>query len=169
MARNDNLRGKSQDRRPTPPPPKQKSWWRRLLRGLFVWGFAAALLAVIVVGSAVFMAAQSLPSFENLKSSQTAQTIVVRARDGTELVALGPSYGKWLPYGQIPGVMKDAMVSVEDRRFRSHIGVDPIGVVRSLMVRVESGYWRQGGSTSTQQLARNVFLNNNRTFGRKLR
>jgi len=169
MARNDNLRGKSQDRRPTPPPPKQKSWWRRLLRGLFVWGFAAALLAVIVVGSAVFMAAQSLPSFENLKSSQTAQTIVVRARDGTELVALGPSYGKWLPYGQIPGVMKDAMVSVEDRRFRSHIGVDPIGVVRSLMVRVESGYWRQGGSTITQQLARNIFLNNNRTFGRKLR
>jgi penicillin-binding protein 1A len=65
--------------------------------------------------------------------------------------------------------MKEAMVSVEDRRFRSHIGVDPIGVVRSLMVRAESGYWRQGGSTITQQLARNVFLNNNRTFGRKIR
>jgi len=168
MARNDNLRGKPQGSQPS-PPPRKKPLWRRMLRGLFVWGFAAALLFVIVLGSAVFMAAQSLPSFDNLKSSQTAQTIVVRARDGTELISLGPSYGKWLPYEQIPAVMRDAMVSVEDRRFRSHIGVDPIGVVRSLMVRVESGYWRQGGSTITQQLARNIFLNNNRTFGRKLR
>jgi penicillin-binding protein 1A len=140
-----------------------------MLRGLLVWGFAVLLLCAIVLGAAVFMTAQSLPSFDEMKSSQNAQTIVVRARDGTELVSLGPSYGKWLGYGQIPGIMKEAMVSVEDRRFRSHIGVDPIGVVRSLMVRAESGYWRQGGSTITQQLARNVFLNNNRTFGRKIR
>jgi penicillin-binding protein 1A len=104
-----------------------------------------------------------------MKSSQNGQTIVVRARDGTQLVALGPSYGKWLGYNEIPQVMKDAIVSTEDRRFRQHIGVDPIGVARSLMVRAQSGHWRQGGSTLTQQLARNVFLNNNRTFGRKAR
>jgi len=168
MARNDNLRGRSQGRSP-PPKPKKKPLWRRVLRGVVIWGIAAVLLAAILIGSAVFMTAQSLPSFTDMKSSQNAQTIVVRARDGTELISLGPSYGKWLPYDQIPRIMTDAMVSVEDRRFRSHIGVDPIGVVRSLMVRAESGYWRQGGSTITQQLARNVFLNNNRTFGRKIR
>src|SRR5690606_31319205 len=82
---------------------------------------------------------------------------------------LGPSYGRWLAYEDIPPVMKEAMVTVEDRRFRSHFGIDPIAVVRSLWVRLETGSWRQGGSTITQQLARNVFLNNNRTFGRKLR
>jgi penicillin-binding protein 1A len=169
MARNDRLRSNSQGRRPPVPPPEKKPRWRRVLRGFFVWSFALALLGVIVLGAAVAMTAQSLPSFGDLKSSQNGQTIVVRARDGSELIALGPSYGRWLPYDQIPEVMKDAMVSVEDRRFRSHIGVDPIGVVRSLMVRLESGYWRQGGSTITQQLARNVFLNNSRTFGRKLR
>ncbi|MBW8752725.1 MAG: PBP1A family penicillin-binding protein [Sphingomonadales bacterium] len=170
MARNDNLR-KTQS--PPPPPPKKpkkspsRLW--RFFRGTFIWGFALALLVAVVVGVSVLVAAQSLPSYDKLKSSQNGQMIVVRARDGSELISLGPSYGKWVPYKDIPQVMKDATVSVEDRRFRSHIGVDPIGVARSLMVRVESGRWRQGGSTITQQLARTVFLNNSKTFDRKIR
>ncbi len=171
MARNDNLR-KTQGSPPPPPPRKPKkprSGFRRFVRRLFVWGVAAALLVAIVVGVAVFVAEQSLPSYAKLKSSQNGQMIIVRARDGSELVSLGPSYGQWLPYDQIPQVMKDASISVEDRRFRSHIGVDPIGIARSLMVRVETGHWRQGGSTITQQLARTVFLNSNRTFDRKIR
>src|SRR5687768_980181 len=65
--------------------------------------------------------------------------------------------------------MKDAMVAVEDKRFRSHIGVDPLGMARALKVRVSRGRWTQGGSTITQQLARNIFLTNSRTFGRKIR
>jgi penicillin-binding protein 1A len=63
--------------------------------------------------------------------------------------------------------MRAAIISTEDRRFRSHLGVDPIGIARSIEVRVSSGQWRQGGSTITQQLARNIFLTNNRTFVRK--
>lgn len=149
--------------------PSQKSRFRRFIGRLFVWGAAAALLGVMAVGIAVAVAMQSLPTYSEMKSSQAGQMIVVRARDGAELVSLGPSYGKWMAYEDIPQVMKDAMVSVEDRRYRSHIGVDPIGVARSLMVRVESGHWRQGGSTITQQLARTIFLNNTRTFGRKAR
>jgi penicillin-binding protein 1A len=170
MARNDNLRPSQSAPAPTRQPPKQKrSRARRLLRSLFVWGFALALLAGMILGVSVFIAAQSLPSYDRLKSSQVGQMIVVRARDGSELVSLGPSYGKWLSYDEIPQVMKTAIVSVEDRRYRSHVGVDPIGVARSLMVRVESGRWRQGGSTISQQLARTVFLNNIRTFDRKIR
>ncbi len=140
-----------------------------MLRKLFFWGLALALVGVIALGTAVAITARSLPSFGEMKTSQNGQMIVVRARDGTELVSLGPSYGKWVPYSQIPKVMRDAMVSVEDRRFRSHIGIDPIGIARSVYVRVDKGSWRQGASTITQQLARNVFLNNNRTFARKLR
>ena len=140
-----------------------------MLRSLFIWVIALALLAVIGLGTAVLVTARSLPSFSMLKSSQVGQMIVVRARDGTELVSLGPSYGMWIAYDQIPADMKAAMVSVEDRRFRSHIGVDPIGIARSLLVRARSGHWRQGASTITQQLARNIFLNNNRNWGRKAR
>src|SRR5687768_7748818 len=65
--------------------------------------------------------------------------------------------------------MKDAMVSVEDKRYRSHIGVDPLGMARAFKVRISKGRWTQGGSTITQQLARNIFLTNTRTFGRKIR
>ncbi|HVR89764.1 MAG TPA: PBP1A family penicillin-binding protein [Novosphingobium sp.] len=165
MPRNDVRRG-APPRKPSKPALTGFRLW---LRRVIVWGLGLSLLGALGLGIAVAFAAQSLPSYNQLKSSQNGQMIVVRARDGTELVALGPSYGKWLPYDQIPDVMKDAMVSVEDRRFRSHIGVDPIGVARSFWVRLRDGHWRQGGSTITQQLARTVFLNNTKTFGRKLR
>lgn len=154
---------------PPPKAPKQRSFLGRWFRRLFVWGFAIGLLAVIGLAIAVGVTARSLPSYEELKTSQNGQMIVVRARDGSELVSLGPSYGKWLPYDQIPQVMKDAMVSVEDRRFRSHPGIDPIGLLRAFKVRTEKGVWRQGASTITQQLARTVFLNNSKTFDRKVR
>ena len=85
------------------------------------------------------------------------------------LLSLGPSFGRWLSYDQIPAEMRAAIISTEDRRFRSHIGVDPIGIARSVEVRFSSGHWRQGGSTITQQLARNIFLTNNRTFVRKIK
>ena len=171
MARNDNLRRGRQTAAPPPPPSQGKPRKpRRWLRRLFVWGFALTLLAVMVVGVAVGLTVKSLPSFEELKNTQVGeQMVVMRARDGTELVSLGPSYGKWLPYAQIPAVMRDAMVSVEDKRFRSHIGVDPIGIARSIFVRYQSGRFKQGASTITQQLARNVFLNNDKTVSRKLR
>jgi penicillin-binding protein 1A len=166
MARSDIRRGPRPARKPGKPEPTRV---RRWLRRLFVWSSAFALLVLLGVGVAVGLARQSLPSYSALKGSQAGQMIVVRARDGTELVSLGPSYGKWLSYDEIPQVMKTAMVSVEDKRYRSHIGVDPIGLVRAFYVRLRDGHWRQGGSTITQQLARTVFLNNDRTWDRKLR
>ena len=93
----------------------------------------------------------------------------IRAADGTIIHTQGPSFGEWLPSGEIPPIMRDAIVSVEDRRFYSHIGVDPIGIVRSFIVRLQRGIWAQGGSTITQQLARNIFLTNDRSFIRKVR
>jgi penicillin-binding protein 1A len=85
------------------------------------------------------------------------------------LVSLGPSFGEWLNYREIPPIMRNAMIAVEDSRFRSHPGVDPVGLGRAVKVRWEKGRWTQGGSTITQQLARNIFLTNTRTFGRKIR
>ena len=169
MARNDS-------RRSAPSAPRRgrdeapgSSAFGRLIRRLFVWGLSLAVAGVLTLGVAVGLTAQSLPDFEQIKATQSEQMIVVRARDGTQLVSLGPSYGKWVAYGQIPQVMKDAMLSTEDRRYYSHVGIDPIGLARSVWVRVEEGKWKQGGSTITQQLARTVFLNNSRTFGRKIR
>ncbi len=168
MARNDIPRRSAASSAPADRAPPSR--FRRFVRRSFVWGLSLALLAALVLAVAVGLTAQSLPSFEKLKNTQIGeQMIVVRARDGTELVSLGPSYGKWLDYEDIPKVMREAMVSVEDRRFRSHIGIDPIGVARAAWVAISGRRVTQGASTISQQLARNIFLNNSRTVTRKLR
>src|SRR5688572_2162320 len=134
---------------------------------VMLYGGLLALLALIV---AVAVAVASLPGYSELsKRSDLGQMIRVRSSNGTVLVSLGPSFGQWLRYEDIPPQMRTAMIAIEDKRFRSHIGVDPLGIARSIKVRVETGSWRQGGSTITQQLARNIFLTNSRTFGRKLK
>jgi penicillin-binding protein 1A len=134
---------------------------------VLLYGTLLGLLALVV---AVAVAMTQLPSYGQLaQRSDLGQMIRVRAANGQVLVSLGPSFGQWLRYNDIPPQMRAAMIAVEDKRFRSHVGVDPIGVARSIKVRVESGRWRQGGSTITQQLARNIFLTNSRTFGRKVK
>ncbi len=130
----------------------------------------ALLLALVALVVAVGIAMSSLPGFDQLKSSPNGQMIRVHAVDGTVLVSLGPSYGQWLRSDQIPQVMKDAMVSVEDRRFYSHPGIDPIGILRGAWLGIErhgQGRRLQGASTITQQLARNLFLTNRYSFTRK--
>src|SRR4051812_16684895 len=143
---------------------------KRWTIGALKVGFYSSLLALVALIVAVAVAMSELPDYSELVNrNKLGQMIRVHAADGSVLVALGPSFGDWLQYDEIPQVMKDAMVSVEDRRFRSHIGVDPIGLARAFSIRVTKGRWTQGGSTITQQLARNIFLTNNRTFGRKFK
>ena len=133
-------------------------------------GMYSALVALIALIVAVAVAMSQLPTYQELvRRDDLGQMIVVKAADGSTLVSLGPSFGEWLTYDQIPTVMKDAMIAVEDKRFRSHPGVDPIGIARAAYVRFQRGRWVQGGSTITQQLARNIVLTNTKTFGRKAR
>jgi penicillin-binding protein 1A len=149
------------------PPPAR---WRRWVRRAALAGAALALLGVTVLGIAVLFAARTIPDYAALKASQPGQTIVVRARDGREIVELGPSFGEWLAYDEIPETMKNAMVAVEDKRFYSHFGIDPVRLVGAVAEFVLGERARIGGtSTITQQLARNLFLNNNRTPDRKAR
>ncbi len=151
------------------PIKEEPTGFRRFIRKFFVWGASLALVGLLVLAVAVGLTARSLPEFNELKSSQVGQTILVRARDGTELVSIGPSYGRWLKYDEIPQVMRTAMVSVEDRRFRSHPGVDPLGLARATYLSVVTGKGPRATSTITQQLARNIFLNSSRSYTRKLR
>jgi penicillin-binding protein 1A len=160
--------------RPEPPEPprRERSLIVRIILTLIKVSAAAVLLFLVALVVAVTVAMSSLPGFDQLKSSQNGQMIRVHAVDGTVLVSIGPSYGQWLRADQIPQVMKDAMVSVEDRRFYDHPGVDPIGILRGAWVGFKnrgSGRRLQGASTITQQLARNLFLTNRYTFSRKVR
>lgn len=150
-----------------PSPPRSR--WRLWLRRIALWGGGLAVLAGAGAFIAVVLAANALPGYSQLKTIQTGQTIVVRARDGTEIVEMGPSYGEWLTFDEIPQTMTNAMVAVEDKRFYSHFGLD-FYRTGAAIIEGFTGRDRIGGtSTISQQLARNIFLNANRTFDRKAR
>jgi penicillin-binding protein 1A len=130
----------------------------------------ASLVAVLGLVVAVAVATAYLPSYSELtKRNDLGQMIRVRAANGAVLVSLGPSFGKWLPADQIPAEMRAALISTEDRRFRSHIGVDPIGLARAVASAFTGNHRVRATSTITQQLARNIFLNGNRSYGRKIK
>jgi len=157
---------KSSKGRGTKAPSFFWKWSKRAV----ISGMLLALLGAIFVIFAVGFAAREMPSFYQLKSTQNAQTILVRARDGTEIVELGPSFGEWIDHADIPDNMKNAMIAVEDKRFYDHYGIDPIRLTGALVEGATGARSRLGGtSTITQQLARNVFLNSNRSYVRKAR
>lgn len=167
MARRSTARGNIKR---TPPPRSswKQTFWRWTWR--LIWtGGAVAILGAIALFTAVYFAAQSMQSFAALKTSTHAQTIIVRARDGSQIAELGPTYGEWLTQDEIPQVMKDAMVSVEDHRFYAHPGVDALGLGRAVYNAATTDKRLGATSTITQQLARNIFLNSNRTVSRKMR
>ena len=148
-------------------PKPERGAAARWAIALLKLGLGLALVGAILLAIAVAISMASLPTYTQMMRTPNGQSILVKSADGAALVSVGPSYGDWLRYDEIPHSMTSAMVAVEDRRFWSHPGVDPIGTARSVLVRIEKGYWAQGGSTITQQLARNIFLNNNKNFARK--
>src|SRR4051812_28786456 len=106
------------------PRPANASSGRSTLRTILKGLAYAALLGILGLIVAVAVAAAYLPSYSELsKRNDLGQMIRVRAANGAVLVALGPSFGKWLSYDQIPPEMRAALISTEDRRFRSHLGV----------------------------------------------
>jgi penicillin-binding protein 1A len=141
------------------------TWFYRVVKA----GVIATFLSLLVLGIFVAIARSEIDSFEDLKATPNGQMIRIRAADGTVIQSLGPSFGRWLTINQLPSEMRDAMVAVEDRRYYMHPGVDPIGITRSFYARAVQGRWTQGGSTITQQLARNIYLNSDKEFGRKIR
>jgi penicillin-binding protein 1A len=152
--------------RSRPQQPRGRSTIKSIIKGL-AYGALVAILGLVV---AVAVATAYLPSYGDLtKRSDLGQMIRVHAANGQVLVSMGPSFGQWLPYNQIPPEMRAAMISTEDRRFRSHIGVDPVGIGRALASALTSGHRVRATSTITQQLARNIFLTNNRNFIRKIK
>src|SRR5215212_7327593 len=152
--------------RPRPQQSRGRSTFMGIIKGVAY----AALLSVLALIVAVAVAVAYLPSYGDLtKRSDLGQMIRVRAANGQVLVSMGPSFGQWLTYDHIPPEMRAAMISTEDRRFRSHIGVDPIGIGRAVVSAFSSGHRVRATSTITQQLARNIFLTNNRNVMRKVK
>jgi penicillin-binding protein 1A len=126
-----------------------------------------AVLAALVVAVAVAVIYPQLPSLDAVTHYRPKQPLQVLTRDGVEIAQFGAERRVYLPLAQIPQRMQDALLAVEDARFREHSGIDAKGVARALLANLVGK--RQGASTITQQVARNFFLSSRRTVERKLK
>lgn len=145
------------------PPPLKAPVGRRLLWvGILVGGFGAFKLAAWQID-------RSLPNPADLAVFARPGTLTIKASDGSILHQLGPATREKLTIAQIPKLLIQAFIASEDRRFYEHTGVDYQAIVRAIGRNLTSGGLIEGGSTITQQLARVVFLNQDRSIGRKVR
>lgn len=120
---------------------------------------------------AVNDATKDIPSFENIKTIPTGTTIRVFSVNGELIHKKGPQYGEWIEYKDIPVQMRKAIIAIEDRRFRSHQGVDPKALARAIKHAWDNrgtGRRKQGASTITQQIARTLFLSRDYNYKRKI-
>lgn len=132
-----------------------------------VGGFFVFLIAGLVIWVAAIY--PQLPSLDRVTDYQPQQPLQVFTQDGVEIAQFGAEKRVFLPIEKIPKMMQDAVISVEDARFREHSGVDPVGIARAMLANITPGGMRQGASTITQQVARNFFLSSKRTLDRKVR
>src|SRR5450830_711385 len=138
--------------------------WRRVL----AWGaLALALLSVLTLVAGVLMY-PNLPDTSALSNYQPKQPLRVYTADGVEIGGFGSERRVYQRIDQIPQLMRDSLLAVEDSRFYQHHGIDPIGIARALGSIVTGGRL-QGASTITQQVARTFFLNRSRSLGRKFK
>jgi penicillin-binding protein 1A len=110
-----------------------------------------------------------LPNVQRVSSYNRPGTVTVLSADGQVIQKLGPATREKLVSGQMPLLVQRAFIAAEDRRFYEHNGIDPVGIGRALMRNVSRGSVEEGASTITQQLARTVFLSQDRTIIRKLK
>ncbi len=143
-----------------PPPRKRTSVWRWLMRGLAV----GIVLLVVAIG----WLALTAPLSKSLKPP-TPPSVTLLAADGTPIARRGAIIGDPVDVTALPDHVPQAFMAIEDRRFRSHLGIDPRGIARAVFHNMTTSGSSQGGSTITQQLAKNAFLNSDRTMGRKAR
>ncbi|WP_412103550.1 transglycosylase domain-containing protein [Stappia stellulata] len=128
---------------------------------LCIWGGIAG------IGVLGYYAAY-LPPTSEWKVPQRPPNVRIVAADGTLVANRGDTGGEAVRLEQLPPYLPQAVIAIEDRRFHSHFGLDPIGLARAMVTNVTTGRLVQGGSTLTQQLAKNLFLEPDRTLKRKV-
>ncbi len=141
---------------------------RARLSRVFYWGAVLSLWAAIAVIGVVVYVGAHLPPIQSLEIPKRPPTIQIVGADGSVLATRGEMAGSNVSLKDLPPYLPKAFIAIEDRRFYSHYGVDPIGILRAAVANIMHRGVSQGGSTLTQQLAKNLFLTQERTLERKL-
>ena len=169
--------GRARQRRPPPAKPpgpapasppassravRRGGWhWLRWPLLIGIWGAVALALLLLVF-------AWDLPRPDSLPAATRRPSVTLLAADGAMLATQGDLYGETVRLRDLPAHLPAALMAVEDRRFRRHFGIDPWGLARAALANWRAGEVVQGGSTLTQQLAKNLFLTPERNLRRKV-
>ena len=132
------------------------------------WCFVLALWGMVAAGGTLAYVASTLPPIQDLEIPKRPPKVEIVGLDGRPLAVRGEMSGTDVPIKDLPPYLPKAFIAIEDRRFYSHFGIDPVGLARAVVANVLHRGVSQGGSTITQQLAKNLFLTQNRTLWRKM-
>ena len=184
--KSNKLRAPSADDRPVPPrgyrpkissrksasrsrgSARPRKSGRSLLGSIAYGGAVLALWGLIAFGGLLFWYGLNLPDTSGLYNVKHTPSVSIVATNGEMLSHRGDLKGGYATLGDLPAYVPQAVLATEDQRFYWHFGVDPIGLARAVVVNYRAGAYVQGGSTITQQLAKNVFLQPDRTISRKI-
>jgi penicillin-binding protein 1A len=149
--------------------PPRRGVGRVFLRGAIRIAVLLLLWTAIIGGGVLGYFALTLPDTSELTRAERRPSVTVLAADRSLLATFGDLFGQPLTLREMSPYLPKAVIATEDRRFYSHFGVDPIGLLRAAVANFTAGHVVQGGSTITQQLAKNLFLTPERSLPRKIR
>lgn len=149
-------------------PPVARGFLARAFFFTLKWGFVAGIWTGLIVLGVAAWYARELPAITRSPQFERKPAITILGNDGNVVARYGDIKGDSLTIPELPSHLIHAVLATEDRRFYYHFGIDPIGLARAVMVNVTRKGVVQGGSTITQQLAKNLFLTQERTLKRKI-
>ncbi|MFT0875656.1 transglycosylase domain-containing protein [Rhodopseudomonas sp. G2_2311] len=141
---------------------------RQAIGRVVYWSAVAGIWAVLAVVGVMVWVGAHLPPIQSLEIPKRPPTITIVADNGSTMAVRGEQAGTNVALKELPPYLPKAFIAIEDRRFYQHFGVDPLGIARAAVTNVLHRGVSQGGSTLTQQLAKNLFLTQDRTLTRKL-
>ncbi len=164
--------GGGRSQRPRDEEPRKAKRKRRrggsLIGRMVYWCFVLGLWGALGLGGLVLYHASQLPPIDQISVPKRPPNIAILAADGTLIANRGETGGRTVNIRELPPYLPNAFIAIEDRRFHSHWGIDPVGIGRALVRNLTARGVSQGGSTLTQQLAKNLFLTQDRTASRKI-
>jgi len=159
---------------PPPPPPPRQNKSRTKWRGVLKWCCILLIWIGFFGGCFVLWYGYDLPDITKLQQTERRPSIIILAKNGTKLATYGDLHGQMVDIKKLPPHVVQALLAIEDHRFYAHFGVDILGLLRAIWVNYRAGHVVQGGSTITQQLAKNFLQSeklyevNDRSLRRKI-
>lgn len=146
----------------------QKASPRWTIKRVLMWGATLGIWGGLLLGAILAYYAYDLPDVDKAMAVERRPGLSILSAQNTVIATSGDLYGEAIQITDLPDYLPQAVMATEDRRFYSHFGMDLIGLARALVTNIMSGQIRQGGSTLTQQVAKNLFLSPERSLKRKV-